>query len=365
MSALHVADVLQQFLPAYRQHHTLSYQQDKVCRHITDCRTGQLGMQQWRCGACSFEKVVYCSCRDRHCPRCQGRQTEQWVEQQQANVLPCKYFHLVFTLPHELNVISQYAPEKLYKSLFQAVWATLSQFAMSRKTLKGQLGMTAMLHTWGQTLTQHIHLHCLIPGGAVDAKTHWRGVKKAYLFPVKALSTVFRAKMLAALRAYELVIPQAQLLMSKPWSVYSKPCLCQPKTVIRYLGRYTKKGMLNESRLQRIDEDRVTFSYKDYADDNRHKQMVLTGEEFIRRYLSHILPKGLMRIRHFGFLANCCRRKRLDFIRRQLPDLAEQKADDETKQPAKCWPCPACKAGVLMLMSIALPSINVQRISSG
>lgn len=117
--------------------------------------------------------------------------------------------------------------------------------------------------------------------------------------------------------------------------------------------------------MQRIDEEKVTFSYKDYADDNRHKKMVLTGEEFIRRYLSHILPKGLMRIRHFGFLANCCRRKRLDVIRRQLPDLAEQKADDEIKQPAKCWPCPACKAGVLMLMSIALPSINVQRISSG
>ncbi|MBU3006128.1 transposase zinc-binding domain-containing protein [Paraglaciecola arctica] len=213
MSALHVADVLQQFLPAYRQHHTLSYQQDKVCRHIGDCRTGKLGMQQWQCGSCTFDKTVYCSCRDRHCPRCQGRQTEQWVEQQQANVLPCKYFHLVFTLPHELNVISQYAPEKLYKSLFQAVWTTLSQFAISRKNLKGQLGMTAVLHTWGQTLSQHIHLHCLIPGGAVDPQSHWRGVKKAYLFPVKALSTVFRAKMLAALRACELVVPQVQMLI--------------------------------------------------------------------------------------------------------------------------------------------------------
>jgi hypothetical protein len=182
---------------------------------------------------------------------------------------------------------------------------------------------------------------------------------------VKALSNVFRAKMLAALRACDVTIPQAQKLMKKNWCVYSKPCLYQPKTVIRYLGRYTKKGMLNESRLQAINKDNVTFSYKDYADDNQHKKMVLTSEEFIRRYLSHILPKGLMRIRHFGFLANCCRRKKLDVIRRQLPDLAEQKADDETKQLAKCWPCPVCKAGVLMLMSIALPSINVQRISSG
>ncbi|WP_158971833.1 IS91 family transposase [Paraglaciecola sp. L3A3] len=365
MSALHVADALQQFLPAYRQHHTLSYQQDKVCRHIVDCRTGKLGMQQWQCGSCSFDKVVYCSCRDRHCPRCQGKQTAQWVEQQQGNVLPCKYFHLVFTLPHELNVISQYAPEKLYKSLFQAVWATLSQFAISRKNLKGQLGMTAVLHTWGQTLSQHIHLHCLIPGGAMDEHAHWQSVKKAYLFPVKALSTVFRAKMLAALRACELVVPQAQMLMSKAWCVYSKPCLCQPKTVIRYLGRYTKKGMLNESRLQAISEEKVTFNYKDYADGNQHKQMTLRGEEFVRRYLSHILPKGLMRVRHFGFLANCCRRKKLEVIRRQLPDMVEQQDNEETYEPAKYWPCPACKAGVLMLTSIVLPPLNVQKIASG
>jgi hypothetical protein len=271
----------------------------------------------------------------------------------------------VFTLPHELNVISQYAPEKLYKSLFKAVWATLSQFAMSRKTLKGQLGMTAVLHTWGQTLSQHIHLHCLIPSGAVDAQAHWRGVNKAYLFPVKALSTVFRAKMLATLRECELVVPQAQKLMKKPWCVYSKPCLCQPKTVIRYLGRYTKKGMLNESRLQAIDDDNVRFNYQDYADGNRHKQMVLKGEEFVRRYLSHILPKGLMRVRHFGFLANCCRVKKLDVIRRQLPDVVEQKNKKETNSSVKCWPCPACKAGVLVLMSLALPTLNVQRISSG
>jgi len=365
MRALHVADVLQQFLPGYRQHHTLSYQQDKVCRHIADCRTGQLGMQQWRCGTCTFEKTVYCSCRDRHCPRCQSKQTEQWVEQQQVNVLPCKYFHLVFTLPHELNVISQYAPKNLYNSLFNAVWATLSQFAISRKTFKGQLGMTAVLHTWGQTLSQHIHLHCLIPGGALDKEANWKGVKKPYLFPVKALSTVFRAKMLAALRACELVVPQAQVLMNKKWSVYSKPCLCQPKTVIRYLGRYTKKGMLNESRLQSIDDENVSFRYQDYADGNRHKHMVLSGEEFVRRYLSHILPKGLMRVRHFGFLANCCRVKKLDVIRRQLPDVVEPKDSKGTNNSIKCWPCPVCKAGLLVLMSLALPTLDVQRISSG
>ena len=169
--------------------------------------------------------------------------------------------------------------------------------------------------------------------------------------------------MLAALRTCESVVPQAQVLMKKNWCVYSKPCLCQPKTVIRYLGRYTKKGMLNESRLQAINKDNVTFSYKDYADDNRHKQMTLSGEEFVRRYLSHILPKGLMRVRHFGFLANCCRRKKLDDIRQQLPNIIEQKYNEKTNSPNTCGPCPNCKVGLLMLMSIALPSINVRRCS--
>ncbi len=139
--------------------------------------------------------------------------------------------------------------------------------------------------------------------------------------------------------------------MNKSWSVYSKPCLCQPQTVIRYLGRYAKKGMLHESRLQGMDEGKVTFSYKDYADGNRHKQMTLSGEEFLRRYLSHILPKGLMRVRHFGFLANCCRRKKLEVIRRQLPDVMESVPVDTNEKSLVCWPCPACKVGVLMLMS--------------
>lgn len=364
-AALHIADALHTFLPRYRQHHTLSYQQEKVCRHITDCRTAQCGMQQWRCGDCPFEKQVYCSCRDRHCPRCQGMQTEQWIEAQQAKVLNCRYFHVVFTLPHELNVMTQYAPEKLYNCLFQAVWATLSQFAIRRKTLKGQLGMTAVLHTWGQTLAQHIHVHCLIPGGALDSESHWHSVKRDYLFPVKALSKVFRAKMFSALRAVHVTIPQANLLMSKPWAVYAKPCLCQPDTVIRYLGRYTRKGILHESRLQSIDKDNVSFSYKDYADNNRSKQIILKGEEFLRRYLSHILPKGLMRVRHFGFLANRCRRKKLSIIRRQLPKVTTCKENAVKEKPLSCWHCPVCKVGVLMLTSVAPYCANTQRRLSG
>lgn len=169
--------------------------------------------------------------------------------------------------------------------------------------------MTAVLHTWGQSLAQHIHLHCLIPGGVLTSSGEWRGVKKPYLFAVKALATVFRAKMLAAIRAHKLTIPQSELLMTKTWCVHSKVNLTEPKTVLKYLGRYTRKGMLHEGRLKQVTKDDVTFSYKDYR-DSKIKRMTLTGIEFIRRYLLHVLPSGFMRIRHYGFLASACRAKK-------------------------------------------------------
>ncbi len=179
---------------------------------------------------------------------------------------------------------------------------------MTRKHLQGQLGCTAVLHTWGQTLTQHIHLHCLIPGGILTEYGQWRGVKLGYLFPIKAVSTVFKAKMLAAMRQRELMPPQSDELMKKDWCVYGKACLYKADSVAAYLGRYTRKGMLHESRLKGVTSEKVSISYTDYRDNHR-KIMQLKPEELIRRYLLHVLPKGVMRIRHFGFLANSCRRK--------------------------------------------------------
>lgn len=353
--SIHLADVLHQFLPHYKKQYTLSFQHQKVCQHITQCRTAQLGQQQWQCDHCSSIKEVYCSCRDRHCPRCQGEATEQWVEKQAAHLLESKYFHVVFTLPHELNIISQYAPEKRYNSLFKAVWQTLSKFSHQGK-YQGQLGATAVLHTWGQTLSQHIHLHCLIPAGILNDNGQWQALNKGYLFPVKALSTVFKAKMFAQLRGHAIDIPKSNALFKKKWCVYSKRCLCQPKTVLQYLGRYTRKGMIQESRLVKIDQEQVTFRYKNYQ-NNQSSELSLTGEEFIRRFLSHVLPKGFMRIRHFGLLANRCAAKKLMMIRRQLTQRRIIKKSK--KEQEKCiapllrtWHCPLCKIGLFKLRKI-------------
>ena len=258
---------------------------------------------------------------------------------------------MVFTLPHTLNGLAQTASDAVYHSLFQAVWQTVSQFAANRKR-GGQAGMTAVLHTWGQSLTQHIHLHCLVPGGFLNQAQCWHSVEKDYLFPVKALSKVFRAKMLACLRAQGLELHNAKTLMQQDWGVYAKRCLCRPEAVIEYLGRYTQKGMLSESRLVAVDTQHVTFRYKDYR-DNQHKVMQLSGVEFIRRYVSHILPKGFMRIRHFGFLANRCRAQKLAVIRKQAKITKHEERDDklqssEGSHPVGNWPCPQCHRGLLL-----------------
>lgn len=349
--SLYLADVLQQFLPGYQQSHRLSMQQQKACQHILQCRTAALGQQLWECQQCHQQQLVYCSCRDRNCPRCQGQRTQQWIDTQAENLVQARYFHLVFTLPHELNVISHFAEESLYQCLFRAVWQTLSLFALRHRKHAGQLGMTAVLHTWGQTLSQHIHLHCLIPGGMLSTTGRWQVIDKEYLFPVKALSTVFRAKMLAALRDAKIQIVTSEALMAKPWSVFSKACLCKPETVLRYLERYTRKGMLHESRLVQMNKHSVSFRYKDYQDGNQKKVMTVSGEEFIRRYLSHVLPKGLMRIRHFGWLSNKSRKEKLALIKAQEPkDALPRKKPEATTEPE--WYCPHCKGGVLQLAGL-------------
>ena len=365
----HVADILEQHLKQYQQTHALNFQQQRVCQHIQQCRTAQLGSQHWQCNSCEHSKQVYCSCRDRHCPRCQGHISEQWSEKQSKHVIDAPYFHLVFTLPHELNGLAKQYPTEVYCCLFTAVWQTLSQFAQRKKQLQGTLGMTGVLHTWGQSLAQHIHLHCLIPGGALTSSGKWQRVDKPYLFATKALATVFRAKMLAGIRAKKLTVPESEVLMKKSWCVYAKANLSKPETVLKYLGRYTRKGMLHEGRIKQITKQDVTFSYKDYRDNNTIKRMSLTGTEFIRRYLLHVLPSGFMRIRHYGILASACRAKKLDIIRKQT----SIKKDKSRKKPVKTttvevnWPCPVCKHGQLKMQSLCVDNkkkhkINVQAI---
>lgn len=330
-----------------------------------------MGGLTWRCDHCADERTHYHACRDRHCPQCQGRATAQWSEHQRGHLLPVTYYHLVFTLPHTLNGWVALHPEVIYRLLFQSVWATLKAFGQDRKRLGGELGMTAALHTWGQNLGRHVHLHCLVPGGALSDDGTWKSAKGNYLFPVKALSRHFRGRMVGSLReaaqAFELhritregeVDAVLDALMNETWAVYTKACLSHTPTVVDYLGRYSHRIAITNARLLRVDDEGVTFRYKDYRDGDKQKVMHLDGAEFVRRFLMHILPKGLMRIRHYGFLANRSRETKLETIRQALvsPTTGPVGHDPRHSTAEAISRCPRCRQGLMRVVGEVLPQM--------
>jgi hypothetical protein len=361
-----VQNVLQRFLgEGPRDGHRRT-----ICQRLLACRTEALGGLRWRCEHCADEQIRYHACRDRHCPQCQGRATRQWSERQRGHLLPVNYYHLVFTLPHTLNGWVELHPEVIYRLLFQSAWSTLKAFGQDPKRLGGELGMSAVLHTWGQNLSRHVHLHCLVPGGALGRDGRWKAAKGNYLFPVKALSRHFRGRMVTLLRervqAGELhrvrrpgeVDTVLDTVMTESWVVYTKACLDHTGTVVDYLARYSHRIAITNARLLAIDDEGVTMRYKDYRDGAKQKTLWLRGEEFVRRYLLHLLPKGLMRIRHYGFLANRCRETKLAQIR---PALAapEEKAnghDTERTRVDTGYPCPRCQQGRLHVVGQIAPT---------
>jgi hypothetical protein len=359
MEAINLQGVLARFLDRGQR---LSARQWQVCSHIQACRSATLGGLQLHCDHCDYDVPRYHACRDRHCPQCQWRASRRWCEQQQAAVLPVTYYHLVFTVPHTLNRWVQLHPEVIYRLLFHSVWATLKTFAADPRRLGGELGMAAVLHTWGQALTQHVHLHCLIPGGVLSPAGQWISAKGHYLFPVRALSRVFRGKMVSALRRAhdEGCLPRITrpgdvdttlgALMRTGWVVYSKAAVSHSATVVTYLSRYSHRIAISDRRILGIEDDQVLFDYKDYRDRNASKVMRLSGSEFIRRFLLHVLPKGLMRLRHYGFLANRCRAEKLQRIRSALARDSEStpvEEEDTTGHVCDGYPCPKCHQGTL------------------
>ena len=369
MSKLRMQTVLEQFLPALQQQQALSHQQLTVCRHLQQCRTEVMGGFALRCDQCGHQTILYHACRNRHCTRCQHQVTQQWCDKQASYLLPVTYYHLVFTLPHTLNGWVRLHPRVIYSLLFASVWQTLSEFGQNPKHLNGKLGMTAVLHTWGQTLDQHIHLHCLVPGGALGHDGQWHASKSTYLFPVRALSRRFRGKMVSALRnaakdgCLSRVTHPGEIdivldtLMQKPWVVFTKPCLQRSRSIIDYLGRYTHRIALSDSRLSHMDGDTISFSYRDYR-DNRKKVMTLAGTEFLRRFLQHVLPKGFMRVRHFGWLANASRAKKLPLIKAAMAqEKSHQQVScaDKVEQPVEPFnglPCPCCKKSIMHITAL-------------
>jgi hypothetical protein len=343
---------------------TLSPRQWQVCAHLRDCRTAAMGGLELECDHCGHRPEHFFSCRDRHCPHCQFRATRHWCERQRAAVLPVPYYHLVFTLPHRLNPWLQLHAEVLYALLFKVVWETLVGFGSDPKRLDGQLGMTAVLHTWGQTLVRHVHLHCLLPGGALGADGHWHAAKGGSLFPVRALSNGFRGRFVSALRQARgdgklakiedpaQVDAMLDALMATDWVVYAKRCVTRTETVVDYLGRYTHGIALSESRLLDFDGETVKLAYTDYR-DNRRKVMDLDGAELIRRFLLHVLPKGFMRVRHFGFLANRCRAERLRRIFAAIDAIPAAEPEAENADDGR--PCPKCRTGRLRVIGERAP----------
>ena len=371
-SALTVQTILDRFLPE----EPLDGHRLKVCARLTGCRTARMGGMEMQCDHCKTRSVCYYGCRDRHCPQCQGRASQRWSDRQRALLLPVPYFHVVFTLPHTLNGWVQLHPEVLYRCLFQAVWNTLNQFGRNTRHLRGELGMTAVLHTWGQNLSRHVHVHCLIPGGVLTDRGQWHKAKSHYLFPVRALSRRFRGRMVSLLRvsanAGELhrvansgeVDGVLNRLMQQEWVVYTRHCLNQADTVVDYLARYTHRIAISNGRLLSMEGNRVSFRYKDYRDHGRLKTQWLEGREFVRRFLMHILPKGFMRIRHFGYLSNRTRRQKLAVIRHCLIKPPQPETNRVSQESHRCWPCPRCDDGLVRMVR-QIPRFRIAAVPTG
>jgi hypothetical protein len=397
--ALEVADVLgeqgEAFLAKYQA--TLTDTQRKALLDLAACRTAALGGHVERCLDCGHERLAYNSCRNRHCPKCQALARARWLEREAEFLLPVDSYHVVFTLPAQLSDLALANPRLLYNHLFQAAAATLRDVAANPKRLGAQVGVLAVLHTWGQNLHHHPHLHCVVTGGGLscnpqgilDASPRWVACRPGFFLPVRVLSRVFRGKYLELLRA---AFDQGQLTFpgrlssladanrfaewvrpfyQKDWVVYSKAPFGGPAQVLKYLARYTHRVAISNSRLLRLEAGQVTFRYQDYAGDRQQKTMTLSAEEFLRRFVQHVLPRGFVKIRHYGLLANRQRAEKLHLCRRLLlprtvmasatgmpTGAAGERAEIAAAQRPICPRCGSCRLECLELSNAAEASAD-------
>jgi len=377
--ACEIADVIRRYGAAFQAQYgrLLGPLHLLVLKALAACRTAQLGGHVLACDRCGHRQQAYNSCHNRHCPKCQAGLRAQWFEDRQRDLLPVEYFHVVFTLPDELGPLALQNKVVVYNLLFQATSETLLEAAAGWKDLQARIGFFAILHTWGQQLDLHPHLHCVVPGGGVSLDgSRWVSCPRGFFMPVKLLSRIYRGKFLALLkeaqRRGELTLagrlqPLAcdrafrtwlGPLYDKPWVVYAQPPWQGPEHVLKYLARYTHRVAIGNSRLQSIDDGQVTFTYKDYRRGQRPRTLTLAAGEFIRRFLMHVLPCGFVRIRYYGFLANAHRQQQLRRIRELLdapqPEVPDEGADQEQSVLAADNPrCPHCQQGLLWPIDIA------------
>lgn len=321
----------------------------RTLRAIRDCRTSALGGHIDGCSSCGHLQISYNSCRNRHCPKCQGEKREEWINKRSGELLPVKYFHVVFTLPDSINQLALHSPKEIYDLLFKCAWQSIEDFSKDQKWVGGKMGMIGVLHTWGQNLSLHPHLHCIVPGIGIDKNGNFRKLKpnSKILFPVKAMSKVFRGKFCHELKKQfpEEYKPLADALYKQSWVVFAKEPFGGPEQVIEYLGRYTHKIAISNSRILSLQNGKVRFRYKDYRDESKNKVMELEAGEIVRRFAQHILPKGFVRIRHYGILSSTWKRGKLSELQENMNFVPEVKPIATKKGQ-----CPCCKQYTLQIL---------------
>ncbi|HTX71863.1 MAG TPA: IS91 family transposase [Rectinemataceae bacterium] len=384
-----VADVFREHGAGFLKNsgHSISVEQRRVLRDIARCRTAALGGHRQRCEHCGYEDISYNSCRNRHCPKCQASTRAEWLEKEAANLLDVPYFHVVFTLPAEVGPLALQNRREVYGALFRAASDTLSTIARDPKHLGAEPGFLMVLHTWGQNLLLHPHVHCVVPGGGISPDgSRWISSQAGFFLPVRVLSRLFRGKFIALLdglykKGKLSFFGQLDHLRDRPaweaflaplrkaeWVVYSKPPFGGPKQVLKYLARYTHRVAISNRRILSLHAGKVRFRWKDYAHGSKQRTMELSAGEFIRRFLLHVIPQGFVRVRHYGFLANRSRRKMLEQARALL---GQPSADAESasvvgscdrvglEKAADPFLCPRCKQGQLVIVGDIQPVVMV------
>jgi len=348
-------DFLNQY-PVLRQH-------QRVLHALEICRTSALGGHVEQCDNCTHERIAYNSCRNRHCPKCQTTQRERWILARKEDTLECNYFHVVFTIPHELNSLCLKHPKRMYNILFRASKETLFAFGHDPKHLGAQMGAIAILHTWGQNLSLHPHVHMIVPGGGFEVNEKWKVTRcnGNFLFPLKALQRVYRGKfmqyLLRELSQHQIPFDPSlrNILYTKDWIVYAKQPFKNAEGVIEYLGRYSHKIAISNHRIKSVDNGRISFTYKDYAQGGITRLMTLNAHEFLRRFCQHILPPKFYKIRHYGFLSNRCKDKvkKQQMMEGNLREKREKVSHQEILRQQYGYDpetCPCCKTGKMKIV---------------
>jgi hypothetical protein len=380
--SIEVADILRAYGPMYRKTYKLPIRHLRAMRAIEICRTAALGGHKYKCDECGSLSISYNSCRNRHCPKCQNLEKERWVEAREKDILPTHYFHEVFTVPEDLRPIALRNQRVIYGILFRAVSETLNELARDPKRIGAEIGVIAVLHTWSQTLIDHPHIHCIVTGGGLSLDgNRWISTREKYFMPVKVLSVVFRGKFLDYLKqAYKAgklnFVGNIEALKDKnnfgkllnklyrqSWHVYCKPPFKAAENVVQYLGRYTHRVAISNERIVKLEDDRVTIRYRDYASGNMLKEMTLDAQEFIRRFLLHVLPDRFVKIRHYGILSN--RNLKTKLLKcKVLLGAPVSKTDEQRLSWQKLLEritgidsalCPICKKGRLFLFEVLEP----------